>query len=68
MTTLEIVLILILWVILGLFICYKRDWYPEKDYNDMPSGVRITFATVLAPLNFIVVFTQMFFLNKWDNE
>lgn len=68
MTTLEVILIIILWINLGCFICYKRDWYPDKGTDDMPSGIRITFAVFLAPLNFLVVFVQLFLINKWNNE
>lgn len=68
MTTLEVILIIILWVNLGFFLAYKRNWYPEKSNDDMPSSVRITFSVVLAPLNFLVIFVQVFLINKWNNE
>lgn len=55
----------IIWLILGLFICYKRNWY-EADEID-PTFTCI-IAIVFAPINFIVVFFKLFFLNKWEDK
>jgi hypothetical protein len=58
----------ILWIALGVFICYKRDWYERGSTEDFPSGLVCFFATVFMPINFIIVFFRMFFINKWNNE
>jgi hypothetical protein len=70
MTTLEIWLILILWVIIGCFICYKRDWYDsyDKQVDGPPARFVIIVAIVLMPINFLLVFFQRFFLDPWDNS
>jgi len=56
---------IIIWVALGFFICYKRDWYVEDGTDDLPAGLICAFAIVGMPLNFLIVFTKIFFVNKW---
>lgn len=61
----------IIWIALGIFICYKRNWYRvETDINLPPDGetpaeVCCFFAVVFMPINFLIVFTKVFFINKW---
>lgn len=56
---------IIIWVALGFFICYKRDWYVEDATEDLPAGLICALAIVGMPLNFLIVFTKIFFVNKW---
>lgn len=62
MTTLEIVLIILLWLIVGLFICHKRNWYKEVD----DSAWFCFFSVVLTPLSFIVSFIRVYCVDAWD--
>lgn len=70
MTSLEIFLLIVLWVIIGAFICYKRDWYSTYDgVNTPPSqGVAIFIAVLFMPINFGIVFFKRMLLEKWDNS
>lgn len=64
MTVLEIILIIILWVITGLFICNKRDWYVEQGADQM---FTCAMATIFAPINLIVTFFKIYLINKWED-
>ena len=67
MTTLEVILIIILWIILGFFLAYKREWYKNSNDDD-DAKFRTWCCVIFAPLNFLIIFTQVFLINKWDNE
>lgn len=64
MTILEVILIIVLWIITGLFICSKRDWYISQGSDQM---FICFFATLLAPINLIVTFFKIYLINDWDN-
>lgn len=65
MTALEVVLISLLWLIVGLFIAFKRDWY---DHGSAPDSFWCCFfAVIFTPLNLIITFIRIFCVAKWDN-
>ena len=64
MTGLEIVLIIFIWVIVGLFICYKRKWYVDEKNI----GFECFFATVLAPFNLVITFIKVYLIQEWENK
>ena len=67
MTCLEIILIVVLWIILGLFICSKRDYY-KKEVEDNEGLFFMNFiAIIFAPINFLITFLKVYFINDWDN-
>lgn len=67
MTGLEIVLIMFIWVIVGLFICYKRKWYVE-DNDSTEQMFECLFATVLAPFNLVLTFIKYYLIQEWENK
>lgn len=62
MTTLEIIFILIFWIILGFFICYKRNWYVDEGEEQ---NITCVFGIIFAPINFIVTFIKRYFIESW---
>lgn len=62
MTTLEIIFIIIFWVILGFFICYKRNWY-EHEGADQHSAC--LFSVIFSPINFLITFVKRYFIESW---
>lgn len=64
MTTLEIVLIILLWLIVGLFVAFKRGWYKAAGDD---AGWGVFFSIVFAPLNLIITFIRVYCVAKWDN-
>lgn len=56
----------IIWIVLGLFICYKRNWYQDYTNSGTPEYTICCIATIFAPLNFCIVFLRLFFINKWN--
>ena len=60
-------LIAILWVVLGVFICYKRNWYKHLNSDDdLTPVLAVVISILLTPVNFLIVFFKLFFLNKWE--
>jgi RsiW-degrading membrane proteinase PrsW (M82 family) len=57
-----------IWIVIGLFICYKRKWYIEDGTDDMPKELICLIAVVGMPINFAIVFFKMFIINKWNDE
>ena len=62
MTTLETIFIIIDWIILGLFICYKRNWYVDEGEEQVLTCV---FAIVFAPINFLLTFVKLYCIDSW---
>jgi len=69
MTGLEIILLAIIWLSVGCYICFKRDWYPQKSIiNDAPAEVSCAMAIIFAPVNLAIVLFKLFFIYKWTNN
>jgi hypothetical protein len=58
------ILIAILWIITGTWICYKRNWYRSEGRDD---EIGCAIAIVAAPINLLVVFFRVFIISSWDN-
>jgi len=63
MTALETIFIAIFWVILGLFICYKRNWYVNEGADQNSACL---YSVLFAPFNFILTFFKVYLINKWN--
>lgn len=57
-----------IWIVIGLFICYKRNWYVENSSEDVPKELMCFIAIVVMPINFLIVFFKIFLINKWSDE
>jgi hypothetical protein len=69
MTTTEL-LIGILWVILGFWISYKRNWYEifKGDDDDWTQFIVICIVVAAAPLCLIIAFVREMLLDNWNNN
>lgn len=65
MTGLEILLFIALYIIVGLWVCYKRDWYDASADTNGDQILICTIATIGMPLNLIIVFFSEFLIRKW---
>ncbi len=63
-------LIFVLWVIIGLWLAFKRNWYKQYDDDDDFDFDKVCcIASVIGmPINFIIIFTKVFLINKWDDN
>ena len=68
MTTLEIILSTILYISLGLWITYKRNWYNGMRQDNAERFNINLLAVVLMPLNLIIVIFRELILREWDND
>jgi len=63
-------LIAILWLIIGVWICWKSDWYDDYSDDDI-SGVLPQIICILAiicmPLNLIITIIRHYICTKWKN-
>lgn len=64
MTPLEITLIIILWLITGCFISYKRKWYTPSDDIEL----NVTFTILFAPIALVIALFKEFILDDWNNQ
>lgn len=62
-----ILLISIIWLFIGLWICFKRDWYSKGKYEYPEPTFICIFSVIVMPLNLIIVFIIEFCNRKWDN-
>ena len=62
MTTLEIVFTIAFWIILGVYISFKSNWFREAD----EPATLCFMAIALSPLAFLVWFICFFFLEDWN--
>jgi predicted permease len=68
MTTLEIILIIFLWIIVGFFICSKRKWYQSQAIETKdPQSFIIIVAVIFAPINLLITFIKIYIVNEWIN-
>ncbi|HND46750.1 MAG TPA: hypothetical protein PLC61_10190 [Chitinophagales bacterium] len=62
--------VVLLWIIIGLWINYKRNWY--KDFHENTEGISPGFACtvsfVFAPINLLIVLYEEFINKDWDNN
>lgn len=66
---LETILIAILWIIVGVWVAYKRKWYTKlKNDPDLPQELAIFLVVVLAPLFLIGAFVKEMLLDDWNNN
>jgi hypothetical protein len=66
MTQLEIILIILLWIILGVFICHKAHWFRHPDFWDVRDKDWVCFIVILfSPLSFAWDIFKRVFLQEW---
>lgn len=61
----ETILIAILWVIVGFWIAYKRNWY-EYAGDDQKFIIWVT--VIFAPISLIIAFFSVMIIGKWQND
>jgi len=69
MTNLEITLTVIIYLIIGLWICWKRNWYSNRfKYTGLDDGgICTVFALLFMPINLFIVLVDELVLREWDN-
>jgi hypothetical protein len=60
----EGILIAILWVIIGFWINYKRNWYAQEDVPSLSCWTSVCFA----PINLIIVLFKVFVIKPWNKD
>lgn len=58
---------IIIWIIIGVWVAYKRNWYDKQEYEDPPAGVYIFMSAVLGPIALLIAFFREMVFKKWDN-
>lgn len=65
MTALDIVLIGLLWILLGLFICSKANWYEYRNRENGEDILSCIMTIIFSPTVFLADFINRFFIQKW---
>lgn len=68
MTTLEIILIIILWLALGFFICHKARWFTDESKYTDDGIMESTFVIFFAPIAFVYNVINLVFVKPWIND
>lgn len=70
MTGLEMVLMVIIWVIVGCWISYKRDWYNgvKSPEMDPPQELSIAMNIFLAPIALLIAIFREFIQSDWKKS
>jgi hypothetical protein len=56
-----------IWVVVGLWINHKRNWYKHEIDKDTRE-ISCAFNIILAPIALIIVFLKVFLINPWNND
>lgn len=66
--TLEEFLIAILWVIVGSWVAYKRNWYESyKNSEETPQFLLILVTIIGAPVALAIAIFEEMVLDSWNN-
>lgn len=68
MTAFEIISLILLWVIVGVWISYKRNWYKGFDYQDDGQGFCIGFNIIFAPIALVITLCSRLFIEPWQKN
>jgi hypothetical protein len=68
MTPLEIIFLIIIWVFVGSFICYKRNWYKAWESYDTSANLICLVTIVLAPATLLIAIFRELILDNWNNN
>ncbi len=60
-------LIAFIWLIVGIWICWKRNWYKDA-YNTGGNEVVCVFAVIGAPINLVITLIRVYCAGQWDNR
>ena len=56
--------IILNWLLIGYFICVKRNWY--SDNKDKQVLVAVNF--ILSPLALVLALVKVFIIGEWKND
>ena len=67
---LENIQTIIIWIIIGSWISYKRNWYDKhRGDDDLPQEILILVTVVFAPIALCFAIFERLILKKWsDND
>ena len=69
----EVVQWIFMWVVVGVWICYKRNWYKDLGnykaigFADSTSNFVCGCTIVFVPIALILAFFDVFIKNNWKN-
>lgn len=63
MTTFEVLSVVFIWIVTGVFISYKAKWFSDWQEPEVP----IFFSIALAPLFFACDVFNRIFIQKWHS-
>lgn len=68
MEVVVLIMTIFIWVVVGLWINHKREWYTNSGWNkDKITDLRFT-NILLAPFALILAFFKEFLIKPWNNN
>lgn len=67
MAVVVLIMTIFIWIVVGLWINHKRNWYKYEVDKDSREN-RCFFTVLLSPIALIIVFFKEFLINPWNNN
>jgi hypothetical protein len=61
------IMTIFIWIVIGLWINHKRNWYKFIIDSDDRKAV-CSLVIIFAPISLIIVFFKEFLINPWNND
>ena len=64
-----IIMTIFIWIVVGLWINYKREWYRGYNFEGGEDDRKLHCAinVILSPISLIIAFLQEFLIKPWNN-
>jgi hypothetical protein len=68
MTAFETISLILLWVITGIWISFKRNWYKDFGYETDGQGFCIALNLLFAPIVLVFTLCSRLFIEPWEKN
>ena len=63
----EVIQFIFIWVVIGVWISYKRNWYIYLSFDNFDSKFICACNIIFAPIALIIAFFDVFIKKPWKN-
>ena len=65
-----IIMTIFIWVVVGLWINHKREWYRGYNFEggEVDRKLHCAINIILSPLSLFLAFFREFLINPWNND
>jgi hypothetical protein len=65
-----IIMTIFIWIVVGLWINHKREWYRGYNFEGFEDERRFhcVMNVIFSPISLIIAFLKEFLINPWNND